>query len=269
MSNTQMPRRWPLLLVAPASCVAVWTGWVGLGEMTGFGPVRVLPGIADGLVLDTAITLPIGVEAYAAYALNAWLTPAPLSRQTRRFAKHSAIGSLVLGASGQAVYHLLAAAQQNTAPWPVTAFVSCLPVLVLGMAAALAHMLRADADNPEDSPRDSADREDSAAAEPVPQQGTPHRQPAMERTHTPSVTRYEPISAASADSHGDNLGDSTDKLTEARLVADRLASDDQPVSRAMLRAGGVAGSNQELSLLAKRLNVEREQADEQPATLAV
>lgn len=265
MSNTQMPRRWPLLLVAPASCVAVWTGWVGLGEMTGFGPVRVLPGIADGLVLDTAITLPIGVEAYAAYALNGWLTPAPLSAKTRRFAKHSAIGSLVLGASGQAVYHLLVAAGQDTAPWPVTAFVSCLPVLVLGMAAALAHMLRADADNPADSPRDSTDRADSAAAEPVPQQGTRHGQPAMKPAHFPNVARHEPAAATGADNHGD----STDKLTEARQVADRLASDDQPVSRAMLRAGGVAGSNQELSLLAKRLNAEREQADEQPVTLAV
>jgi hypothetical protein len=39
--------------------------------MTGFGLVRSLPGIWPSLHLDTAITLPIGVEAYAAYALRA------------------------------------------------------------------------------------------------------------------------------------------------------------------------------------------------------
>ena len=32
------------------------------------------------------------------------------------------------------------------APWAITTLVSCLPVLVLGMGTALAHMLRADAD---------------------------------------------------------------------------------------------------------------------------
>jgi hypothetical protein len=32
------------------------------------------------------------------------------------------------------------------APWAITTVVSCLPVLVLGMGTALAHMLRADAE---------------------------------------------------------------------------------------------------------------------------
>ena len=36
--------------------------------MTGFGEVHPLPGIWDSLHLDSAITLPIGVEAYGAYA---------------------------------------------------------------------------------------------------------------------------------------------------------------------------------------------------------
>lgn len=53
---------WPLLLLAAPAFVAIWSGWVGLGELTGFGTVRPLPGIWPGLELDTAITLPIGVE---------------------------------------------------------------------------------------------------------------------------------------------------------------------------------------------------------------
>ena len=41
---------------------------------------------------------------------------------------------------------------RSRAPWPVTTIVSCLPVLVLAMGTALAHMLRADADAAADAP---------------------------------------------------------------------------------------------------------------------
>ncbi len=59
-----------------------------------FGLVSPLPGIWPSLHLDTAITLPIGVEAYAAYALRAWLAREDwISDRTRRFAKWSAIFS--------------------------------------------------------------------------------------------------------------------------------------------------------------------------------
>ena len=112
---------------------------------TGFGLVSPLPGIWPSLHLDTAITLPVGVEAYAAYALRAWLARDRMtSDRTRRFAKSSAICSFALGMAGQVAYHLLAQAGMARAPWPVTTLVSCLPVLVLGMGTALAHMLRAD-----------------------------------------------------------------------------------------------------------------------------
>lgn len=133
-------RSWPVLLLALPAFVAIWSGWVGLGGLTGFGIVHPLPGIWPSLSLNTAITLPVGVETYAAYALRAWLTPgAP--RRARRFAKASAIGSLTLGALGQVTYHLMTAAGMTTAPWPVTTLVACLPVAVLGMGAALAHLL--------------------------------------------------------------------------------------------------------------------------------
>src|SRR5579872_4375009 len=89
-------RSWPLLLLALPASVAVWSGWVGIGQLTGFRQVRPLPGIWNSLHIDTAVTLPIGVEAYAAYALHAWLAArASLTGRTRRFAKWSAIGSLL------------------------------------------------------------------------------------------------------------------------------------------------------------------------------
>jgi hypothetical protein len=132
--------RWTLVLLALPAFVAIWSGWVGLGELTGFGPVHPLPGIADGFVINSAITLPIGVEAYAAFALRVWLSSSGTVR-ARRFAKRSAIGALVLGAAGQIAYHLMTAPASG-APWLVTMLVSCLPVVVLGCAAGLAHLIR-------------------------------------------------------------------------------------------------------------------------------
>jgi HTH domain len=134
-------RRWPLILIAAPAAVAVWSGWVGLGTMCGFGLVHPLPGIADTFQLNTAITLPVGVEAYGAYALGAWLAPGAPDT-VRRFARRSALGALGVGMAGQVIYHLLAAAHALRAPWPVVVLVSCLPVLTLGMAAALTHLRR-------------------------------------------------------------------------------------------------------------------------------
>src|SRR5580700_8023815 len=104
-------RSWPLLVLAAPAAAEVWSGWVGIAQKTGFGLVSPLPGIWPSLHLDTAITLPVGVEAYAAYALRAWLARDPMiSGRTRRFAKWSAICSFALGMAGQVAYHLLAQA---------------------------------------------------------------------------------------------------------------------------------------------------------------
>ena len=139
-------RSWPLLVLAAPAAVAVWSGGVGIGTMTGFGQIHPLPGIWDSLHLNTAITLPVGVEAYAAYALRIWLASGLLvSARTRRFAKRSAIASLLLGMAGQVAYHLLTESGARHAPWGITTAVSCLPVLVLGMGTALTHMVRSDA----------------------------------------------------------------------------------------------------------------------------
>lgn len=137
-------RSWVLLLLAAPAFVAIWSGWVGLGGLTGFGVVHPLPGIWDSLSLNTAITLPIGVEAYAAYALRAWLSGDGVPQRARRFAAWSAIGSLLLGAAGQVAYHLMESAGITSAPWQITTLVACLPVVVLGMGAALAHLLHTD-----------------------------------------------------------------------------------------------------------------------------
>lgn len=122
---------------------------MGLGGLCGFGVIHPLPGIWDGLQLNTAITLPVGVEAYGAYALGAWLTPGTPGR-ARAFARRSAVGALALGMLGQVVYHLLAAAGAVRAPWPVVVLVSCIPVITLVFGAALTHLLRTDPEHARD-----------------------------------------------------------------------------------------------------------------------
>lgn len=134
-------RSWPVFLIGMGAFVAIWSGWVGLGHLTGFGVVHPLPGIWDEFSLNTAITLPLGMEVYAAYALKAWLAGSRVPRTARRFAKWSAIGALLVGAAGQVAYHQMQALGMTAAPWQITTAVSCLPVAVLGMAAALAHLL--------------------------------------------------------------------------------------------------------------------------------
>ena len=237
----------------------MWSGWVGIAQKTGFGLVRPLPGIWPALHLDTAITLPIGVEAYAAYALRAWLArDSAISVRTRRFAKWSAICSFALGMAGQVAYHLMAQAGMARAPWAITTVVSCLPVLVLGMGTALAHMLRADAEatdardsrtrppaalrslswSPQDQDRPQATGDGPG---PVPEPGPERREPGPQRGRGVTGPGF-PATRAQVD--------------KARVVARRLAAAGKPVSRRALRSSGVRGSNEALNALARMINSE-------------
>ena len=189
-------RSWPLLVLAAPAAAEVWSGWVGIAQKTGFGLVSPLPGIWPALHLDTTITLPVGVEAYAAYALRAWLAREDwISGRTRRFARWSAIGSFALGMAGQVAYHLLAQAGAARAPWPITTLMSCLPVLVLAMGTALAHMLRADAHTAADRPDHAGTVTTSHALVrrgPGRTSPGPERRPAHIRVRSPSQDQNGP-----------------------------------------------------------------------------
>jgi hypothetical protein len=253
-------RSWPLLVLAAPAAAEVWTGWVGIAQKTGFGLVSPLPGIWPSLHLDTSITLPVGVEAYAAYALRAWLADGhSVSGRTRRFAKWSAICSFALGMAGQVAYHLLAQAGTARAPWPVTMIVSCLPVLVLAMGTTLAHMLRADAGTAADAPdlgtggpvvsrslawsaEDQAGAAQDQAAPPAPWAGT------GPSAGTRTASQQDPgARAATAIPSG---------IGPARVAASRLTAVGRPVSRRALRSEGIRGSNQALNALARTINAE-------------
>jgi hypothetical protein len=262
LSGVRTVRSWPLLVLAAPAAGEVWSGWVGIAQKTGFGLVSPLPGIWPSLHLDTAITLPVGVEAYAAYALRAWLAREDwISGRTRRFAKWSAICSFALGMAGQVAYHLLAQVGAARAPWPITTVVSCLPVLVLAMGTALAHMLRADAHTAADGqdnsgtvgPATSRSQAWSADDQAGPAQDHSTGQPTS-GSGPPARTRTVPKAV-----HGTAGGTRTPTLPEtdqARLIASRLTAAGKRVSRRALRSEGIKGSNQALNALAARINAE-------------
>jgi hypothetical protein len=220
-------RRWPLALIAAPAAVAVWSGWVGLGTLSGFGIVHPLPGIADGFQLNTAITLPVGVEAYGAYALGAWLAPG-VAPAARRFARRSALGALALGMAGQVIYHLLAAAHAHRAPWPVVVLVSVLPVITLGFGAGLTHLLRAAHPAPgEPAPAPAADTTPGNAADASPDTSPdtrPDIRPPLARTprRTPGRTGTGAAVARMRARHPD--------MTAADIAA-RLGVSDRTVRR--------------------------------------
>jgi hypothetical protein len=260
-------RSWPLLVLAVPAAAEVWSGWVGIAQKTGFGVVPLLPGIWSSPHLDTAVTLPVGVECYAAYALRAWLASGhATSDRTRRFARWSAIGSFALGMAGQVAFHLMDQDHVTRAPWGITTLVSCLPVLVLGMGTALAHMLREDAaaadhpDGPSGGPADA--RSPGWSVEDQPDQV----QDQQAGTRTTARTSPSPRTSGSARSPGSAtppgaagraVSSSPDQEgVQASLIALRLATAGKPVSRRALRNGGVKGSNESLNALARQLNAE-------------
>jgi hypothetical protein len=255
-------RSWPLLVLAAPAAAEVWSGWVGIAQKTGFGLVSPLPGIWPSLHLDTSITLPVGVEAYAAYALRAWLASEHgVSARTRRFAKWSAIFSFALGMAGQVAYHLLAQAGAARAPWPITMIVSCLPVLVLAMGTALAHMLRADAASAGTSGSrtvgPAAARSTDPPLEDLPEDRQDPRQAA--RTSHPLGTdepHMEHGSVAASDTRHAALHPTHPQKEQALRVARDLAGAGRPVSRRALRSGGIRGSNEALNALARMINAE-------------
>ncbi len=145
-ATSRRTRSWPVLLLTLPAFVAIWGGWVGLGGMTGFGVINLLPGMVDDggwATVNTAVTLPIGLETYAAYALHAY-TQAQ-SPELKRFAGRSAIVALVLGGSGQLAYHVMESLGVVVAPWWITAIVATIPVAVLGAGTRLSSLIRADA----------------------------------------------------------------------------------------------------------------------------
>lgn len=135
-----MRKSWLLAPIAFSAFVATWGGWVTLAKMTGFGRVNMLPGFVGDqgwATIDLSIALPVGVEAYGALALAVAFDRGARAR-ARWFAGVSSLASLTLAAIGQAIVHNLESDGRTVAPGGVTSFVSVLPVVVLGMASALA-----------------------------------------------------------------------------------------------------------------------------------
>lgn len=135
---------WPILIIAAGAFVAVWAGWVGLGGLTGFGLVNLLPGLVDDggwATIDTRITLPASMEAYSAYAFYV-LLHRNVPKRARIFAAWSAGLAVALGMGAQVAYHQMIANGITVAPAWVISVVSCIPVATFALGAALRAMVR-------------------------------------------------------------------------------------------------------------------------------
>jgi hypothetical protein len=167
--------------------------------------------------------------------------------------------------AGQVAYHLMAQAGTARAPWPVTTVVACLPVLVLGMGTAIAHMLREDAaaaadraqtDGPGPAARVQPTCSPDQQSEDHLHQNPPDRIAAGHRL--PGQTATLPL----RDGHG--VAECPDPaprsagpdIDHARGIARELAGAGQHVSRRAMRSRGVKGSNEALNALALRLSAE-------------
>jgi hypothetical protein len=177
------------------------------------------------------------------------------------------------------------------APWGITTLVSCLPVLVLGMGTALAHMLRGDAAavgqpdgqsggpvgarsagwSANDQPADQRNRYWNQGYGPElnqrpeqeqPEQGQDHQTgtritvqssspPGTSASTPPESSAVPPGAAGRVVSSPLYQGG-----VQASLIALRLIAAGKPVSRRALRNGGVKGSNASLNALARQLNAE-------------
>ena len=154
------------------------------------------------------------------------------------------------------------------APWPITTIVSCLPVLVLGMGTALAHMLRADAGTVADPPGNRAPGPVTPRfsgwscrdqAGPVRDQAVP--QAPLTASGPSAGTRTSPQQDHDAKAATPSLSG----IGQARRAASRLTAAGKPVSRRTLRSEGIRGSNQALSSLAVMINAELAGAAALPA----
>jgi hypothetical protein len=194
--------------------------------------------------------------------------------------------------AGQVAFHLMDQDHVTRAPWGITTLVSCLPVLVLGMGTALAHMLREDAaaaDQPDgrhggpagarspgwpvgDQPADQPDRhrdQDHGPDKDQPEQ-VRDQQAGTRATVRPGpssrtgASALPPDPAAPPGAAGRFVSPSPDQGgVQASLVALKLVTAGKPVTRRALRNGGVKGSNARLNALALQLNAEY--ANEQAA----
>jgi hypothetical protein len=161
--------------------------------------------------------------------------------------------------AGQVAYHLLAQSGAARAPWPITTIVSCLPVLVLAMGTALAHMLRADSaagatDNRIEGP--ATPRSPGDRGVPGPDQAADGQ--ALTAASPPAGTRLSPHQdhGATARTTRPDPRAGQQRADHARVIGRRLAAAGKPVSRRALRSNGVKGSNEALNALARKISTE-------------
>ena len=221
LGRTQRVGTWPLLVLALPAAVAVWSGWVGIGQMTGFGQVTSCQESGTPCISTppspcrsaSKPTPPTHCGPGCPPALRSLPGPAGSPAGQRSDPSCSAWpGRSPTTSSRRPVLRMRPG---------ITTAVSCLPVLVLGMGAALAHLLRADS----------------------------HRT----NLGGQAKSTHPADQAAGKDTRADRtaIPIRPERLTQAWTTATTLNAAGQRISRRSLRGAGVRGSNAELGALAR------------------
>jgi hypothetical protein len=162
--------------------------------------------------------------------------------------------------AGQVAYHLLDQAGLTRAPWAITTIVSCLPVLVLGMGTALAHMLRADAETTDATGSGTGPPAAlrSLSWFPADQDRPARRRPKTDQDRAPIRDQNGDTPGSQRGGNATRPGFRADRAQadQVRDIARRLTAAGKPVSRRALRNSGVRGSNEALNALARVINNE-------------
>ena len=140
--------------VAGAAAFTSYSGLAGLAEMAGWHGAM-------------AKFLPITIDAYAMTATRVWLSPANLTDKARRFARRSAIGTIIASVVGNALFH---AATAHVLPitWPMVIGISAVPPITLSLITHLYHVSKDTEPDPKDSPGPAiADPDAVKAAYPI------------------------------------------------------------------------------------------------------
>ena len=232
--------------------------WFAVAQKTGFGlvsPLRVSGPRCTWTPpsLSRSASRPTRRTRCAWLARDRMISGGPAGSQNGR-------RSFVPGMAGQVAYHMVAQAGRAQASWAITTVVSCLPILVLAMGTALAHMLRADV---EATIRRAAGPDSQPSCGPCPGPRTtrwdqcadgPMRTGTRPRARTRTVAVQDHDTAMGSRDLGPRPA--VPQVDQVRAVARRLAATGKPVSLRALRGGGVTGSNEALNALARMLSAE-------------
>jgi hypothetical protein len=153
MTTRKPSLSWLLVPISVAAFLATWGGWAKLATMTGYTQVEMLGG-QEWSRFNIGFVLPMSVEPFGMLAMSVAFNTR-VRRWARLVAGGMALATLIAAGICQSVVHSLTVRGETRAPDAIVSVTSVLPVVVLGLGAALAMLNAARVPDTETSPETS------------------------------------------------------------------------------------------------------------------